>query len=155
MKSCRCVRLRWFWFGWLVAVCWLLYSLVWSSIAGLYRGRFVVGGSGLLHSCRVRIGGYSGSCAHLLAGSLTLLLSQARPSKMPSPVVAQLGSTFQVWSLAIRCRSSMSETSLGRIAIALLSVCLLQSPLRDTNLLVCPACSRRPATAHPSFLGPE
>lgn len=54
--------------------------------------------------------------AHFWLGSLTLLLSHARPSKMPSPVVAQLGSTFHVWSLAIRCRSSMSETSLGLIA---------------------------------------
>lgn len=61
------------------------------------------------------------SLAHF-AGSLTLLLSHARPSKMPSPVVAQLGSTFQVWSFAIRCRSNASETSFGRIATPLLSV---------------------------------
>lgn len=33
--------------------------------------------------------------AHL-GGSFTLLLSHARPSKIPSPVVAQLGSTFQM-----------------------------------------------------------
>nr|POF11644.1 hypothetical protein CFP56_44482 [Quercus suber] len=50
-------------------------------------------------------------------GSLTLLLSHARPSKIPSPVVAQLGSTFQTWFLATRSSSSMSETSLGRIAV--------------------------------------
>ena len=49
-------------------------------------------------------------------GSLTLLLSHARPSKMPSPVVAQLGSTFQTWSLAILSSCSLSETSFGRMA---------------------------------------
>ena len=38
------------------------------------------------------------------------------PSKMPSPVVAQLGSTFHTWSLAILSNCSRSETSLGRIA---------------------------------------
>lgn len=55
--------------------------------------------------------------AAYFAGSLTLLLSHASPSKMPSPVVAQLGSTFQTWFLAIRSSSIMSETSFGDIAI--------------------------------------
>ena len=50
------------------------------------------------------------------AGTLTWLLSQARPSKMPSPVVAQLGSTFQMWFLAMTFRLRASETSLGRMA---------------------------------------
>lgn len=35
---------------------------------------------------------------------------------MPSPVVAQLGSTFHVWSLATTARLRASETSFGRIA---------------------------------------
>lgn len=45
------------------------------------------------------------------------LLSHARPSKMPSPVVAQLGSTFQMWFFAITLRLSASETSFGRMAV--------------------------------------
>lgn len=35
---------------------------------------------------------------------------------LPSPLVAQLGSTFQTWSLAILSRSRAWATSLGRIA---------------------------------------
>lgn len=35
---------------------------------------------------------------------------------LPSPLVAQLGSTFQTWSLAILSRSSAWATSLGRMA---------------------------------------
>jgi hypothetical protein len=68
------------------------------------------------------------------AGSLTLLESHAwcsvsgaldqtwlqlkrtSPSKMPSPVVAQLGSTFHTWSLAIFSSCRRSETSFGRMA---------------------------------------
>ena len=38
------------------------------------------------------------------------------PSKMPSPVVAQLGSTFHTWSFAILSNCRRSETSFGRIA---------------------------------------
>lgn len=70
----------------------------------------------------------------LPCGSLTLLLSHAcglisdlssfskssdihtSPSKIPSPVVAQLGSTFHTWSFAIFSSCSLSETSLGRMA---------------------------------------
>lgn len=35
---------------------------------------------------------------------------------LPSPLVAQLGSTFQTWSLAILSRSRAWATSLGRMA---------------------------------------
>jgi hypothetical protein len=51
------------------------------------------------------------------AGTLMWLLSHARPSKMPSPVVAQLGSTFQMWFFAMTFRLRASETSFGRMAV--------------------------------------
>jgi hypothetical protein len=51
-------------------------------------------------------------------GSLTLLESHANPSKIPSPVVAQLGSTFHTWSLAILSNCRRSETSFGRMAVS-------------------------------------
>jgi len=84
-----------------------------------YKRRFeVCGGCG---------GGY------LVGGTLTLFESHAcialvveglleengvrtRPSKMPSPVVAQLGSTFQTWSFAMLLSFSFSDTSFGRMA---------------------------------------
>jgi len=43
---------------------------------------------------------------------------RTNPSKIPSPVVAQLGSTFHTWSLAILSNCRRSETSFGRIAIS-------------------------------------
>lgn len=46
-------------------------------------------------------------------GVFTLELSHARPSKMPSPLTAQLGSTFQMWFLAMVFSSSSSEISCG------------------------------------------
>jgi hypothetical protein len=51
------------------------------------------------------------------AGTLMWLLNHARPSKMPSPVVAQLGSTFQMWFFAMTLRLRASETSFGRMAM--------------------------------------
>jgi hypothetical protein len=47
-----------------------------------------------------------------------LQLGRTSPSKMPSPVVAQLGSTFHTWSLAIFSNCRRSETSFGRMAAA-------------------------------------
>jgi hypothetical protein len=77
--------------------------------------------------------------------TLTFWLSQERPSKiprgvssvlllfkgiLPSPLVAQLGSTFHTWSLAILSRSRAWATSFGRIAVrnGQLAPC---SPLRE------------------------
>ena len=70
-----------------------------------------------LRSCssRCSVRTVSISEAHL-GGSLTLLLSHDKPSKIPSPVTAQLGSTFQIWPFALRLSSSLSDTSCGRIA---------------------------------------
>lgn len=43
-------------------------------------------------------------------GALTLLESQARPSRRPSPVVAQLGTTYQTLSLSLEsCRASVTS----------------------------------------------
>jgi hypothetical protein len=52
--------------------------------------------------------------------------ARTRPSKMPSPVVAQLGSTFHTWSFAIFSSWSLSETSLGRMAVVDVSSDCLQ-----------------------------
>jgi hypothetical protein len=87
---------------------------------------------------RMRTQSYSGGVKEggaYFGGSLTLFESHAwwvlgskngcerymehtRPSKIPSPVVAQLGSTFHTWSFAIFSSWSLSETSLGRIAVS-------------------------------------
>lgn len=44
---------------------------------------------------------------------------------MPSPVVAQLGSTFQMWFFAMTLRLSASETSFGRMAVRIACQCML------------------------------
>lgn len=38
-------------------------------------------------------------------------------ASIPSPLVAQLGSTFHTWSLAILSRSRACATSFGRMAV--------------------------------------
>lgn len=50
-----------------------------------------------------------------VGGDLTLFDSQARPSSSPSPVVAQLGTTYQILSFRV-LSFSMSVTSCGFIA---------------------------------------
>jgi hypothetical protein len=60
---------------------------------------------------------FLGSRVAYFAGTLMWLLNHARPSKMPSPVVAQLGSTFQMWFFAMTLRLRASETSFGRMAV--------------------------------------
>src|SRR5690349_15030117 len=58
-------------------------------------------------------------------GALTLLESHAKPSRRPSPVVAQLGTTYQTLSFSLdRCRASV--TSWGFIAVGSLLVRLVQ-----------------------------
>lgn len=68
----------------------------------------------------------SASRLYFLAGAggvLTLLDNQARPSMRPSPVVAQLGTTYHTLSLSLESWSA-SVTSCGFIAVNLLVSCL-------------------------------
>lgn len=50
---------------------------------------------------------------------------------MPSPVVAQLGSTFQTWSFATFSSWSLSETSLGRMASPAVSTTILKQDVEE------------------------
>lgn len=91
-------------------------------------------------------GGVSGTCRMEKREEVL-----TRPSKMPSPVVAQLGSTFQTWSLAILSNCRPSDTSFGRMAdgVSLVNI----AELIGTYLLAGPACLRILEAAHPSFPG--
>lgn len=96
-------------------------------------------------------------------GALTLLDNQARPSRRPSPVVAQLGTTYQTLSLSLEsCRASV--TSCGFMAVG--ESCLVSFHARFSGVTVAVkkgwcvpsctypranlACWRKRATGYPS-----
>lgn len=92
-------------------------------------------------------------------GALTLLESQARPSRRPSPVVAQLGTTYHTLSLSLDSCST-SVTSWGFMARYCQQLLVLgrlaahaDNPWQVTYLRSDPACWQRLITGCPSSRG--